>query len=232
MATEKQNSKKTSSDRFKIKVSKNGPYLVSGGVPLLQQIIGTDADGYSYEWRTGKEYPTQENYALCRCGESKNKPFCDGTHLKVDFHGAETASRELYLEQAEEIDGPELRLTDVKKLCAYGRFCDRAGGIWNLTLQSVDPEAKKIAIQEAIDCPSGRLVVWDKEWKGIEPQFKPSIGLVEDPQEGVLGPIWVRSGIPVESADGIIYEIRNRVTLCRCGKSSNKPFCDASHAYI
>ncbi|UCF09264.1 MAG: CDGSH iron-sulfur domain-containing protein, partial [Thermoplasmata archaeon] len=43
------------------------------------------------------------------------------------------------------------------------------------------------------------------------------------------GPIWVRGRIPIESADGHIYEIRNRVTLCRCGWSSNKPFCDSSH---
>ena len=43
------------------------------------------------------------------------------------------------------------------------------------------------------------------------------------------GPIWVRGGITVESADGREYEVRNRVTLCRCGQSSNKPFCDGSH---
>jgi hypothetical protein len=73
-------------------------------------------------------------------------------------------------------------------------------------------------------------VVWDKKTgKAIEPEFERSIGLVEDPKIGISGPIWVRGGIPVESADGNIYEIRNRVTLCRCGKSSNKPFCDSSY---
>lgn len=72
-------------------------------------------------------------------------------------------------------------------------------------------------------------MVWDKQGEAIEPEFKPSLGLVEDLQEGVMGPIWVRGGIPVDSADCTTYEIRNRVTLCRCGKSSNKPFCDSSH---
>lgn len=43
------------------------------------------------------------------------------------------------------------------------------------------------------------------------------------------GPLWVRGGIPVESSDGATYEVRNRVTLCRCGRSSNKPFCDGTH---
>ena len=213
----------------RIRTSKNGPYLVSGGIPLAKQIIGIDAAGYSYEWREGKKYPSKDNYALCRCGQSENKPFCDGTHIKVNFNGTETASRESYLDQAERIDGPALELTDAQELCAAARFCDRAGGIWNLTQQSTDSEAKRIAIEEAGNCPSGRLVVWGKRGIAIEPKFEPSIGLVEDPQEGMSGPIWVRGGIPVESADGSTYEIRNRVALCRCGKSSNKPFCDGSH---
>ena len=218
-----------SHNRSKIRISKNGPYLVSGGIPLAKQIIGIDAARYSYEWREGKKYPPKDNYALCRCGQSKNEPFCDGTHTKVNFNGTETASREPYLDQAERIDGPVLELTDAPELCATARFCDRAGGIWNLTQQSMDSEAKRIAIEEAGNCPSGRLVVWDKKGKAIEPKFEPSIGLVEDPQEGMRGPIWVRVGIPVESADGSTYEIRNRVALCRCGISSNKPFCDGSH---
>ena len=216
-------------DGSKVRVSKDGPYLVSGGIPLTKQIIGIDAAGDSYKWSEGQKCPSKDNYALCRCGRSKNKPFCYGTHNKVNFDGTETASREPYLNQAKRIDGPALELTDAVELCASARFCERAGGIWNLTEQSEDSEAKRIAIEEAGNCPSGRLVVWDKNGKDIEPKFEPSIGVVEDPQKGMRGPIWVRGGIPVESADGSVYEIRNRVTLCRCGKSSNKPFCDGSH---
>ncbi len=55
------------------------------------------------------------------------------------------------------------------------------------------------------------------------------LALIEDPGIGVSGPIWVRGGVRIESAEGKIYEIRNRVTLCRCGKSKNKPFCDSAH---
>jgi CDGSH-type Zn-finger protein len=213
----------------RIKVTKNGPYLVSGGVPLSKQIVVSDAEGTPVEWRTGQKYPAQESYALCRCGHSKNKPFCDGTHAQVKFNGSETADNTPYVEKAETTRGPELSLTDCEELCASARFCHRAGGTWNLVTESDNPQAKKIAIEEGHACPSGRLVVWDKENKPQELQYELSIGLMEDPGTGVVGPILVRGGIPIESADGHVYEKRNRVTLCRCGKSRNKPFCDSSH---
>jgi len=233
MATKKESSNETLNKEKKIKVSKNGSYIVSGGIPLVKQTIISNAEGIAYEWRADSlpelEALTEEDYDLCRCGRSYNKPFCDGTHLLINFDGTETASRENYLDQAEITDGPELDLTDVLPLCADARFCSLAGGTWELTRQSGDPEAKRMAIEEAGNCPAGRLVVWDTEGNAIEPEFEPSIGLVEDPYFGVSGPLWVCGGIPVESADGTTYEIRNRVTLCRCGKSSNKPFCDGSH---
>ena len=215
----------------KIEVLKDGPYLVSGGLPLSEQHIVTNAEGDSLDYREGKKYQPQAQYALCRCGQSGNKPFCDGTHKKVGFDGTETASREAYLKEAEMIDGPTVRLTDAESLCAFARFCDPKGRIWNLVERTDDPEDRKIVEFEAAHCPAGRLVVWDrKTGKAIELKFEPSLGLIEDTEKRVGGPIWVRGGIPVVAADGKTYEVRNRVTLCRCGRSSNKPFCDGSHA--
>ncbi|HVU07699.1 MAG TPA: CDGSH iron-sulfur domain-containing protein [Verrucomicrobiae bacterium] len=219
------------SEHVKIQVTKNGPYLVSGNLSLSEQWIVTNAEGDSLEYREGKKFPAQAQYALCRCGHSANKPFCDGTHAKVHFDGTETASHEPYLQQAETIDGPTMTLTDQQNLCAYARFCDPKGRIWNLVKQTDDPEVQKIVKHEAAHCPAGRLVIWDKATgKAIEPEFTPSLGLIEDTEKKVNGPIWVRGGIPVISADGKTYEIRNRLTLCRCGKSANKPFCDGNHA--
>jgi CDGSH-type Zn-finger protein len=222
--------KKNSETKPTITVSKNGPYLASGSVPLLEKIINYDSKWDTCEWQDGKTYPRQETYALCRCGESHNKPYCDGTHLKINFDGTETASHTLYQDEAVVIDGPGLTLSDAKILCASARFCHRAGGIWNIMRTSNNPGDKKIAIEEAADCPSGRLVVYDKETgKPIEPILEPSIVLIDDPYIKTMGPFWVRGGIPIKSSDGTLYEIRNRVTLCRCGKSKNKPFCDSSH---
>jgi CDGSH-type Zn-finger protein len=228
MSTKKESERKP--DKYLITVSTNGPYLVSGGVPLLEKIIKYDKKWDTCEWQEGKTYPQQDHYALCRCGQSHNKPFCDGTHLKATFAGTETASHAPYRDQAVVLEGSGLKLADAEHLCASARFCHRAGGIWNIIRTSNNPEDKKIAIEEAADCPSGRLVVYDKKTgKQIEPTFEPSIVLIEDPSMNVSGPLWVRGGIQIKSSDGTAYEIRNRVTLCRCGKSRNKPFCDSSH---
>ena len=215
---------------YNVLVSKNGPYIVSGALPLAKEIIGANSKGESIKWIKGETYPEKENYALCRCGHSKTKPYCDGTHSKIGFDGTEMASKKKYIDQAERISGQGIDLTDATVFCASGRFCDRASGVWNLTINSNDTKAKEIAIQEACNCPSGRLVVWDKKTgKPIEPEFEPSISLIEDPAEKVSGPIWIKGGVAIESSDGTKYETRNRVTLCRCGQSSNKPFCDATH---
>jgi len=218
---------------FKVTVTKNGPYIVSGALPMAKEIIAIDRDGNAVRWGRGESFPKQENYALCRCGHSANKPYCTGMHSEVGFNGTETASRKKYLEQAERINGPKMDLTDAMAFCAAARFCDKGAGVWRLTDESDDTKSKKLAIDESCKCPSGRLVAWDKKTgKPIEPKFKPSISIVEDPQAWVSGPIWLKGGVPVESADGKVYEVRNRVTLCRCGQSGNKPFCDGTHIQI
>jgi CDGSH-type Zn-finger protein len=69
-------------DVVEIKVRENGSYLVTGPVRLV------DADGNEYDLQ-GKT-----RFSLCRCGGSTRKPFCDGTHTKIGFQGAERAVRE------------------------------------------------------------------------------------------------------------------------------------------
>lgn len=217
----------------KIIISQNGPYLVSGDLPLGKEMIVHDKEGIPMAWKNGKSFPNKGNCALCRCGASKNKPFCDGTHVKIKFNGTETASNEKFSEQANETIGPELILKDAESFCAAAGFCHRAGGTWDLTENSDNLGFKKTAIQEACNCPSGRLVIYDKKTgKPIEPNFKPSISLIEDPSSNVSGGIWIKGKIPIESYSGKKYEIRNRVTLCRCGKSQNKPFCDGTHVDV
>ena len=216
-------------DLASVKVMANGPYLVSHSLPLIKGLIVSDSKRIATEWRELEKYPRKKFYALCRCGQSSKKPYCDGTHVKAKFNGKEIAD-ESYLKSPERYNGPALELTDYEPLCASARFCLRAGGIWKLIKKTDDPRVKGIVIQETADCPSGRLVINERGTKAvIEPAFAKSIIVIEDPAGGGLGPYWVRGGIPVISSEGKVYEIRNRITLCRCGKSRNKPFCDSSH---
>lgn len=217
----------------KITIIKDGPYMVSGGVKLTQNIMETV--GHHREYKPGAELPQSDKYALCRCGKSQNMPFCDGQHAKVGFDGTETASTAPFDERVEVFPGPTLDLYDDNR-CAYARFCHREDGdVWTLTEESVDGKLRDEAIKAAVDCPAGRLVQHDKEnnYEAIEPEFsEPEITLLEDPDENCSGPLFVKDGIALESAEGFEYERRNRYALCRCGGSSNKPFCDARHVNL
>lgn len=219
--------------RAQVVVTEDGPYMVSGDVPLAVQIIVVDGEGGSESWRQGETFKVDETYALCRCGHSEHKPFCDGSHARVGFDGEETASRAPYADLAQTYEGPEMALTDVESLCAFGRFCDPHGQVWNQVDATDKPDVRAQFIRQVGNCPAGRLVAWDRRTgKPVEPELPLSIGLVEDPGQGCSGPLWLRGGVAVVAADGQDYELRNRVTLCRCGESKNKPFCDGSHAAV
>jgi CDGSH-type Zn-finger protein len=211
----------------KIKIEKDGPYTVSGNVPLGEKIIKPKGKGFVFV--DGRTFEHEEVYCLCRCGETKDSPFCDGTHKDIAFDGTETARNCKYEERAELLEGIEIDLRDDSR-CAFARFCHREkGDVWELTENSYNDEMKNEAIIAASECPSGRLVAYDKTGKPIEPELKPSIEVMQDPEKNCSSGLYVKGGIPIESASGEMYEVRNRVVLCRCGESENKPFCDASH---
>lgn len=219
------------SSHKKITISEDGPYLVTGSVPLAFQTVGVNKKGESTEWIEGDPLPAPAQYALCRCGHSKTKPFCDGTHAKIGFDGTETASRASVLEQAQLLDGPTMQLADAEALCAFARFCDPNGQVWNQVENTDDSKERTLFTRQVENCPAGRLIAIDKETgEAVEPKLPQSIGIVEDPEQNCSGPLWVRGGIPLHSADGQAYEVRNRMTLCRCGRSENKPFCNGAHA--
>lgn len=212
---------------MKIKITENGPYIVSGNIPLNEKII--TPVGKHYEYHPGHDLPQGETYALCRCGKSKNPPFCDGAHAATHFDGTETASKAPYEERAQVFPGLGVDLLDDNR-CAFARFCHREeGDVWTLTEESYEPHLAQEAVIASSECPAGRLTHYDKNGNPLEPKLDPEITVLQDPEKGVSGPLFVKGGVELESADGTLYEKRNRYALCRCGASRNKPFCDASH---
>ena len=151
-------------ERFSITVTETGPYLVYGRPPLAEQFIMPDESNDSWYFQEGRHFSTEsEPTALCRCGASRRKPYCDGSHEKASWDPRLTAQRDALLDNAEVIDGGTLQMTDNEKYCVFARFCHPHGDAWSLTEQSDDPEARRLAVREASMCPSGRLMAWDKE---------------------------------------------------------------------
>ena len=209
-----------------VKITKNGPYLVSADIPLKKLQIEPFEPKHVMDYDTA---PHVQNgfYALCRCGKSKNAPFCDGAHVKVHFDGTETADKAPYIERVSVAEGEHLQVLDDDR-CVFARFChQKHGSVWDL-LKEDDVKYKDEIIRGASLCPAGRLTAMDENGT-YEYTYVPQILVVEDPQEGVSAGLFVQGGITVIGSDGEAYEVRNRVALCRCGNSENKPFCDSLH---
>jgi CDGSH-type Zn-finger protein len=184
------------------------------------------------DYEVAENYPVRDTQLLCRCGNSKTKPFCDGSHTRTYFSGREEADREPFHKMARKLIGRNLILLDQRELCMGIGFCHLAGSTWVLARFSDNPRKRQLAIQTSLNCPSGRLVVCDKDTEEpIEYDWEPHISIIEDDRFNENRPIWLKGGIPVESQDGTTYEVRYRVTLCGCGKSRIMPFCDGRHYY-
>jgi len=207
-----------------ITVSENGPYLVTGALPLERRRIVESTDGEPLAWRTTSKLDTKDRYALCRCGGSENKPFCDGTHAREGFEAAD-ADPGPYAEGAKELGGKGgLTVHDNRSICEHAGFCgNQVTNVWNAVKETDEATTRTMVIGMIEHCPSGALT-YELDGEASEPLLPTAIGVVDD------GPIWVTGNVPIKLADGTELELRNRVTLCRCGASESKPLCDGSHA--
>jgi CDGSH-type Zn-finger protein len=167
---------------------------------------------------------------LCRCGGSAAKPFCDGTHRANDFDGTENAATATYDERARTYEGTGVVMRDDRKLCEHAGFCGtRLTNVWKMMkANAVDDSITRGQLMAMIErCPSGALTYsLTPDSDDVEPELPQSIGVVDD------GPLFVTGDIPIERSDGQPIETRNRVTLCRCGASANKPLCDGTHKKV
>ena len=215
----------TKENKPRIKIEDQGPYIVSGTVKLARRTRIVNSEGEAVEWKSGEDYPPESGtFRLCRCGNSKTKPFCDDSHLEVAWDGECTADRAPGATRRHAFPGTGITMTDDESLCAGFAFCDRFGGVWDEIEQTDDPEVRERLQHQISLCPSGRLQYMLKaRGEPVEVEYEPTVAAVHN------GPYWVLGGIPVETPDGFTYEVRNRQLLCRCGQSQNKPFCDGTH---
>lgn len=207
-----------------ITVAPGGPYLVRGGIPVTTKAPIMSEHGEPLTWKTTKpDAEAATMAALCRCGASSNKPFCDGTHAKTEWDDADNAPEGTYAERTEQYGGEGMEVLDDRSICVHAGFCgNKATNVWKMAAKTGDSQIRAEAMAMIDRCPSGALS-YTVDGETIEPDLPTEVAVIPD------GPLWVSGGIEVTRSDGSVLETRNRVTLCRCGQSGSKPLCDGSH---
>ncbi|MDT8436203.1 MAG: thiamine pyrophosphate-binding protein [Gemmatimonadota bacterium] len=175
----------------------------------------------------GERIPTRKSMALCRCGASSRKPFCDGTHKRIGFDDARSDDR--VPDALDRYEGEEITIRDNRGQCSHAGFCtSRSPSVWRQGIEPwIDPDgAPPDEIRATIRCcPSGALA-WEEDGEVVrEPHDTPEIAVARD------GPFHVRGGIELAGAELGEGVGADHYALCRCGASRNKPFCDGSHWY-
>ena len=181
--------------------------------------------GEPLTWKTttADAAEVKERVALCRCRASDNKPYCDGSHARVEWDGTDNAPDGAYDERAKSYGGEGFEVFDDRPICVHAGFCgNRVTNVWKMAAKADDSRIRAEAMAMVERCPSGALT-YAVDGETNEPDLPSGVAVTPD------GPLWVSGGIEVTRADGSTLENRNRVTLCRCGQSGSKPLCDGSH---
>lgn len=222
------------SEQKRIEIEWNGPYHVDGEIPLVRKTQIVSEYGEPIAWQTEETLKDAGHYELCRCGHSKDKPFCDCSHLEVDFDGTETAASEPTAERRVRLAGGEnIIVRRDYSICADFGYCGlRNTNIDKLLADTADTQVRLQVMAMVEHCPSGSYTyAVEEDGPEIEPDLPKQVAVVtEITSDGPIeGPLWVTGGISIKRSDGQLLETRNRVTLCCCGNSKNKPFCDGTH---
>ena len=210
--------------RPRIVVAESGPYLVTNAAAVRSYL--------------GEPLRVPPQLALCRCGESGDKPFCDGSHARTSFSGAKDPKR--VRDHRDSYPGAQVTIFDNRGICQHSGFCtDGLAAVFRTDTEPfVAPSGGRMdeIVRAVRDCPSGALsLAFDgteardlADWHGGR---QPAVEVSLD------GPYRVTGGIPLANAAGgqirrASGSSREHYALCRCGHSQNKPFCSGMHWYI
>lgn len=197
----------------RVRAHRNGPYTVERCDRLRTS--------------QGDEIATDPFVQLCRCGKSKNKPFCDNTHEEYGFRSEKLNGR--LPDRLERYEGRGITILDNRGVCSHRGHCtDNLPTVFRQGVEPwIDPDSadpKEIARVIRM-CPSGAL---SYEWNGDR-----YADWGDDAELTLLknGPIEVRGAVPLTDEEESRPQTEDHFTLCRCGGSKNKPFCDGTHWY-
>ena len=207
-----------------IQTAHNGPYLVTN-VPAIRTHLG-------------QPLPAPPQLALCRCGGSARKPFCDGSHAGNGFSDAKDPNR--VPDRRDTYDGEQVTVFDNRGICQHSGFCtDRLNTVFRAGQEPfVAPSGGRMdeIVRAVRDCPSGALSLAfdgheERDLADGHNRREPAIEITADGPYRVTGRVALvaAGGGDVARAEG---SSREHYALCRCGHSQNKPFCSGMHWYI
>jgi CDGSH-type Zn-finger protein/truncated hemoglobin YjbI len=207
-----------------VQATRNGPYLAANVSRLIDHL--------------GAGQRPAPQLALCRCGNSKIKPLCDGSHAATGFTDTKDPNR--VPDRRDTYDGQQVTIYDNRGICQHSGLCtDRLATVFRTGADPfVAPSGGRMdeIIRAVRDCPSGALsraihgreARDDVDWGGTR---EPAIEITKD------GPYRITGGIALTGADGVpepraAGSSLEHYALCRCGHSQNKPFCSGMHWYV
>jgi CDGSH-type Zn-finger protein len=226
----KSNNNENADMKPKILPLPNGPYYLIND--MQPKVV------YNLQNFKGKPLSTTVGIALCRCGASKNKPFCDSTHNVIGFSSAnrtldenDDTKKTAIKDKRRDYPGKEITVHDNRKICSHAAECvNNLSSVFKLGSRPwINPDASKM--NDIVDvvrrCPSGALSysIDGVEYRDPEEQRNPIVTVLKN------GPYHITGGIEligenIQFGEGASKE---HYTLCRCGASENKPFCDGAH---
>lgn len=194
-----------------IVLTEHTPYMVSG----LENFYNSK----------GEPLPVKNVMSLCRCGLSKKKPFCDGSHNEKGLDCEKKPDR--VKDRVMDFKGKDITIHDNRGVCSHDRSCVN-------DLPSVFQKGKRRWIQpdnagvkEIVNtiekCPSGALSYSIGKMKCTEIEREPTITIAKN------GPLEITGGIILDDDMDSKPQSPEHYTLCRCGGSKNPPFCDGTH---
>jgi CDGSH-type Zn-finger protein/truncated hemoglobin YjbI len=207
-----------------IQVVRNGPYLLTNIERLTNDL--------------GEPIQVRPQMAVCRCGQSAVKPWCDGSHARVDFTGAKDPNR--VADRRDSYDGLAVTVFDNRGICQHSGYCtDRIPVAFRVSQEPfVAPSGARMdeIIRAVRNCPSGALsfaidAYENREVVDWHHQRPSEVSVTADGPYRVIGGVQLldETGRPVHRNQGASLE---HYALCRCGHSQNKPFCSGMHWYI
>jgi len=196
---------------IRIEILEDGPVILKGITGLTNS--------------KGEEVETEKVTALCRCGHSSNKPYCDGTHKKVGFSGKREIDKPVNKER--EYAGENIVVYDNRIVCSHAGECVRnLPKVFRLGERpwiAPDNATMEEVISVVHKCPSGALSysVDGKHHRDFSHETEINIAY--------NGPYNVTGDIQINVEESLSPPSKEHYSLCRCGASKNKPYCDGSH---